>query len=188
MNGSHSPGDHPHPNPLPEGEGGLGSLREAGSFRRALLTLPLILAATFLAGHPQEGYYLVIALGSWAACDVLNAIRAGRTREARGFGMAWAGILTLAVGLVGVELIPDALAQECGSSGGSRLSFKLASRYHLDPVNALQLLGPRAMGGPADYFGHDNYWETVTSIGLIPLALATIAVAWSSTAERSGDG
>ena len=33
-----------------------------------------------------------------------------------------------------------------------------------------------ALGGPADYFGHDNYWETLLSIGLVPLLLATLAV------------
>ena len=42
---------------------------------------------------------------------------------------------------------------------GARLPLRLAGRYHLDPINALQLLGPRALGGPADYFGHENYWE-----------------------------
>ena len=29
--------------------------------------LAAILAATFLTGHPQEGYYLLIALGVWSA-------------------------------------------------------------------------------------------------------------------------
>ena len=38
------------------------------------------------------------------------------------------------------------------------------------------MLSPNALGGPADYFGRDNYWETLFSIGLIPLSLATLAV------------
>ena len=49
------------------------------------------------------------------------------------------------------------------STSGSR------SRYHLGGLNAFQLLSPTALGGPADYFGDDNYWETVCSIGLVPL-------------------
>ena len=158
--------------PLPEGEGGRGSPWFSA------LSLPPILAATFLAGHPQEGYYLLIALGSWACWYGLAAIWAGRSREAMVLGTAWAGILALAVGLIGIELVPDAMAQDWGLRW-SKLPLRLASRYHLDTINVLQLLGPRALGGPADYFGHDNYWESVTSIGLIPLSLAIIAVAWS---------
>ena len=42
-------------------------------------------------------------------------------------------------------------------------------RYHLHALNAFQLLSPDALGGPADYFGDDNYWETVFAIGLVPL-------------------
>lgn len=142
------------------------------------LELPPILAATLLAGHPQEGYYLLIALGGWALGDGLGAIRRGRGREAFGLWARWAGVAALALGLVGVELIPDALAQDWGLRW-ARLPLRLAGQYHLDPTNALQILGPRALGGPADYFGHGNYWESVTSIGLIPMFLAAIALARS---------
>jgi hypothetical protein len=38
------------------------------------------------------------------------------------------------------------------------------------------LLSPTALGGPSDYFGDDNYWESVFSIGLVPLVLALVAV------------
>ena len=38
------------------------------------------------------------------------------------------------------------------------------------------MLGPTALGGPDSYFGHDNYWETILSIGLVPLVLAAVAV------------
>ena len=145
---------------------------------RSGLELAAILAATFLTGHPQEGYYLLIALGSWAVFDGICAIRSGRRREAFVFWAVWAGALILALGLLGIELIPDAMAQQW-SLRGAKLPLRLAGRYHLYPINALQLLGPQALGGPADYFGHENYWESVTSIGLIPLALAIIAVAWS---------
>ena len=64
-----------------------------------------------------------------------------------------------------------------GDPRGEAFSVRLASGYHLNPINALQLLSPRALGGPGDYFGHDNSWESLTSIGLVPLLLAAIAVA-----------
>ena len=50
--------------------------------------------------------------------------------------------------------------------------------YHLEALNAFQLCSPTALGGPADYFGTDNYWETLLSIGLIPLFLVVVAVCW----------
>ncbi len=150
---------------------------------RAGLALAPILAATFLAGHPQEGYYLLIALAAWAALDGVAAIRAGRSRSALGLWACWAAVVALATGLAGVEIVPDAMAQGWGLRS-ARLTLRMASRYHPFPVNALQLLGPRALGGPADYFGHDNYWEAVLSVGLVPLLLAVVGVAWARDRDR----
>ena len=146
--------------------------------RSATPWLALALAATFLTGHLQEGYYLGITLGAWAGFDAVVAIGAGRWRAGGRGLLPWSVAGVLAVGLIGIELVPDALAQIWGLRG-ARLPLRLAGRYHLYPINALQLLGPGAIGGPSDYFGHENYWETVTSIGLIPLALAVVGVAWS---------
>jgi hypothetical protein len=132
-----------------------------------------------LTGHPQEGYYLLITLGIWSLSDGIVAFRSGNRRRAFGLWAAWTGALILAIGLIGIELIPDALAQQWGLRG-VRPSLRLAGRYHVYPINLLQLLSPSALGGPAEYFGHENYWESVTSIGIIPLALSIIGVAWSS--------
>lgn len=35
---------------------------------------------------------------------------------------------------------------------------------------------PQPLGGPADYFGDENYWESVLSIGWVPLLLAILAL------------
>jgi hypothetical protein len=149
-----------------------------GQFRWALV-LPAILALTFLTGHPQEWYYLVFTLGVWAVADAIRAVWAGHRRSAAlGIG-AWTGLVLLSLGLVAVELVPD-LATQGWTLRGSRLALGRVSHYQLRPLNLLQLLSPAALGGPADYFGADNYWETVLSIGLVPLVLATIAVAWHS--------
>ncbi len=143
---------------------------------RAALGLAPILAATFLAGHPQEGYYLLLALGFWLSIDIGAALRARRSREASTLGGAGFVVVLLVLGLIGVEVVPDSLAQAWGLRWRS-LPLRLAGQYHLDPINAIQLLGPRALGGPSDFFGHDNSWETLTSIGLVPLLLAAIGAA-----------
>jgi hypothetical protein len=154
------------------------AIRLRRGYSPSALVLALILAATFLTGHPQEGYYLLIALAAWTAWEGVGALVIGHWREAGRLWAGWGIALLLAVGLIGIELIPDALAQPWCLKD-VRLPLRLAGRYHLYPINALQLLGPRAIGGPADYLGHENYWESVTSIGLIPLVLAAVAVSWS---------
>ena len=57
-----------------------------------------------------------------------------------------------------------------------------ARNYQLHLVNGLQLLSEEALGGPADYLGVDNFWESVLSFGLVPLVLIVVAVVSS---ERS---
>ena len=86
-------------------------------------------------------------------------------------------VLAFSIGLAAVDVIPQLavrpwLAQSQSSGAGGAIP----RRYHLELLNAFQLLSPTALGGPADYFGADNYWETVFSIGLVPLFLAVVAV------------
>ena len=74
------------------------------------------------------------------------------------------------------ELIPD-LAAQAGTLKTARMTLRQASKYHLHPINLVQLLGPDALGGPSGFFGDGNYWETLLSIGIVPLVLAMIALA-----------
>ena len=142
------------------------------------LALPPILALTAVAGHPQPGYYLVIALAAWALAD---AYRAGRDRDwakaLRGLA-TWGAVGLTTLGFVAVEAAPDLAARGPGLRGG-RMGLDDAGRYHLNPSNLLQLLSPRALGAPTDYFGHDNAWEAQLGLGWLPLALALAALALS---------
>jgi hypothetical protein len=89
----------------------------------------------------------------------------------------WLGVLVLSVGIAGVDAAPQYLVRPWLRRDHSPgLDFGIPHRYHLGGLNAFQLLGPTALGGPSDYFGDDNYWESVFSIGLIPLVLAVLAV------------
>jgi hypothetical protein len=141
------------------------------------LALAACLALAFLTGHPQEWYYLVFALGVWALADAWQALRAGSWSRAAGGLALWAGVLGLTLGLVAAELIPDIAAQSW-SLQAARMTLKQASKYHIHAINLMQLLGPDALGGPAEFIGDGNYWETVLSLGLVPLVLGAIAVVW----------
>ena len=142
------------------------------------LALAPILALTFLSGHPQPSYYLVAALAGWALADAARAIRAGESRAAIRGLLAWGAVFAGMLGLIAVEVAPDLAAQRWGLKGG-RMGLEVAGRYHLNPLNLLQLLSPEALGRPDGYVGHDNYWEALLSIGWVPLVMTMIAVARS---------
>ena len=144
---------------------------------RGLLILPLVLAMTFLAGHPQEWLLLFLALAAWSAAD---AVAIWRSRASPICG-ATADRLRRDGGALARHGRDRPGATACRATlVAARPRRSLASahsrRYHLEALNGFQLLSPTALGGPADYFGSDNYWETLLSIGLIPLFLAVLAV------------
>jgi Bacterial membrane protein YfhO len=144
---------------------------------RGLLILPLVLALTYLTGHPQEWYLLVLALSIWTLADAINSLWSGAWRPGVSKLLNWSGVMALSLGLAAVDVAPQwAVRPWLLRSHESGRGVELPGRYHLQAVNALQLLSPTALGGPSDYFGSDNYWETVFSIGLVPLVLAGIAV------------
>jgi hypothetical protein len=145
--------------------------------------LAVAMACCFLTGHPQEVYYLAIALGLATLVWGIGEILARRVRPAAIRGLMVLGGFGLVVGLSAVEWLPDALAQRFVIRSSAH-TIAQASRYHLDPSSVLQLLAPDALGGPRDYFGHDNYWESVTSIGLIPLFLAGVGCLASVPRQR----
>jgi len=137
--------------------------------------LPGILALTLLTGHPQEWYYLVLALGGWAAVEAVGAWRAGCPWRGLGVGLGLAVGVGLGLGLAAVEIAPGLAARPWSLTRGL-IPLALINRYQLQTENLMQLLSPFALGGPADYRGRDNYWETLFSIGLTPLLLAGLGL------------
>ena len=150
------------------------SMLHASRGRRfGIFLCPLILALAFLCGHPQEWYYLILALGFWWLFQVVHDSRgAGSWRTVRGLFL-WGVIHFMSLSFVAVELFPQREAMEWTLRSGV-IPLRFINRYQIRPENLLQLLSPIALGSPHDYFGHDNYWETLLSIGLTPLVLATV--------------
>lgn len=138
--------------------------------------LPPILALTFLTGHPQEWYYLVVVLSVWVGFDAFREGRAGGLRAGLRPVSRWGAAIGLSLALCAVDLIPQVMAGGW-SLKNTALPLTQMNRYRLHSFNLIQLLSPFALGGPRDYFGDDNYWETVFSIGLAPLVLAVLGVA-----------
>lgn len=156
----------------------LGALALRRGDARGGLALPVILASAFLTGHPQEAYYLALALGAWAAWEGLARWRRGGWRGLVGVAASVSGIGALAVGLLAIEWLPASKAQAWGLKT-ARLSSRMASRYCVGPLNVAQLLSPNALGGPSDYLGEVNYWESVAAPGGMTLVLAFVGLARS---------
>jgi hypothetical protein len=141
---------------------------------RGLLLVP-ILSLTYLTGHPQEWLLLVMALTGWATLDGIQTWRSRGPQRAAARIASWLGFLALSVGMAGVDVAPQSLARPWVRRSHAPGLDGIPSRYHLGGLNAFQLLSPTALGGPADYFGDDNYWESVVSVGLVPLVLLVVA-------------
>lgn len=149
--------------------------RQRTGRRHGRVLLPLVLALTFLTGHPQEWFLLVLALTAWSIFDARKAWQEHGPRRAAGSLIGWASVLALSIGIAGIEVAPEfAVRPWLARDANAAARSEIPRRYHLWQLNAWQLLTPTALGGPADYFGDDNYWETLFSIGLTPLFLATV--------------
>ncbi|MGE3822055.1 MAG: hypothetical protein AB7I30_21790, partial [Isosphaeraceae bacterium] len=136
-----------------------------------LVALPPFLALSFLTGHPQEWYLLGLALGTWTVAETFVLARKGLRRTSLWIPLALGLAFGLSVAVVAVDLLPQ-LAARPWSLRHQRVTLDSVHHYGLRSSNLLQLLSPFALGGPHDYFGRDNHWETLLSFGLIPSLLA----------------
>jgi phage shock protein PspC (stress-responsive transcriptional regulator) len=144
-----------------------------------LVALPIVLAMTFLAGHPQEWLLLVLALAAWSVADAVRLCRSHGARQAACQLVVSGGAAALSLGLAAIDLAPQLTVRPwLLRDHDASARVRIPRRYHLEALNGFQLLSPTALGGPADYFGSDNYWETLLSIGLVPLVLGFLAVRW----------
>lgn len=150
--------------------------RGRGGDARGSLILALVLSASFLAGHPQEWLLLMVALCAWACADFVSRRRALGLAPALRAMAPLVATMGLSLLITAVDLVPQLAVRPWLDRDRSAPGHEPPAHYFLRPLNALQLFDPTAMGGPSDYFGDDNYWETVCSIGLAPLVLLAIAV------------
>jgi len=155
------------------------SLARRGRLRTAIW-LAVAVSAQFLAGHPQ-----VVVLSSLAAA-VFFGFRLWRESIAAGeaskgafalrsrIGLA-VGAAALAAGLSAVLLLPAAeLASQSIRSGG--LGYRHAASYSMHPENLMTLAAPGYFGSALGYWGRWLAWEVTPYFGVVPLALALLAL------------
>jgi hypothetical protein len=153
-----------------------------------VLALPPILTCCYLAGHPQEWFLLVITMSIWVGWDAMGSVMPGeRAPLSAGARLAsWAAVLAISLGMAAFELVPEYKVLPWVQKGPQAEAGAFIPRnYQVNLVSGFQLLAPGALGGPADYFGVDNYWESVLSVGLTPLILLGVAVVASRQRRRT---
>jgi hypothetical protein len=153
---------------------------------RGLLAMPVILAMAYLTGHPQEWFLLVIALTAWVCADVFGLVIKSKQGPLAALVtvVLWVSVLGVGLSLVAIELVPARELLPWVQRSSQQEAISVAPRnYQLHLVNGLQILSGEALGGPADYLGDDNFWESVLSFGLVSLVL--IVAAGVSSSERS---
>jgi hypothetical protein len=138
--------------------------------------LAMVLAMSFLAGHVQESYYLVLILTIWTVVDSVGSWCAGETAQGLSLVARWLAACTIAVALCAVDLVPTwTFSREMIRASG--LSAGEGGAIGVGLVNLFQLLNPFALGGPDSYAGRDKFfWESLLAFGLVPLVLAAIGV------------
>ncbi len=151
---------------------------------RDALWLALVIGLGLLAGHAQIALYGLLLLAAYAL------YRGSSARQWRSVLVACLGGL-LGISLAAIQLLPAAeLARESQRAGGLDYDFAMTHSYW--PWRLLTLLAPDLFGNPAhgNFWGYDNYWENAAYIGLLPLALAGVAIRewWRSTRRMRDEG
>jgi len=139
---------------------------------RGIVTLPLFMSMVFIVGHPQEGFLLGLALCFRTFVDWT------RSRQHEGVLVRWTGVMIIALGISALDLAPQFANRpwKLQDAQTANPAAEIPTHYSLRLINALELISPEALGGPADFDGYDNSWETKLSFGLLPLILAIAAI------------
>ena len=69
--------------------------------------MPVVLAMTFLAGHPQEWLLLILALAGWSVADALAVWHSGGASQTASRVVVLGGAAVLSLGLAAIDLAPQ---------------------------------------------------------------------------------
>lgn len=145
--------------------------------RRGIFAAPLTaaLCLQWLAGHWQTAWYTWLILCGWVIVRAFSLRPAWQKMLSAGVRLLTAGLLAFALGAA--QFLPTLEYWWASQrSGGAERAAALA--YSFWPWQWITLIAPNFFGNPArgDYWGYANFWENAIYIGLLPLALAGLAV------------
>lgn len=147
--------------------------------RRSQLCLAICLAMSFLCNHPQETYYLVLALSALVGFELITAFLRGQKDVSSQLCMGWISIGLLTIGLVAIDLVPIYFNSRTTPRGLSAVSPELMGWGAFSVNHFWQLVAPFSIDRPEIWErGTPPFWEKVGYFGIIPLALAITGVSF----------
>ena len=149
--------------------------------RRAVAVLGLVTALAIFAGYPQGAYLGLLSAGAWALSRAPGAPGGALPFLARAAAGAGLG------GLLGaVQLLP--FLEYMRESAALAYRTEWMPLLSLSPRAATAFFMPYYYGSPGggEYWGEWNFNEIALTVGLIPWAVAPVAVAaaWRRTGTR----
>ena len=149
--------------------------------------LALCLAMSFLAGHAQETYYLVLILSGCLLADCVVSWRAGQQAAARRLLLNWLRLGMVTAGLVAIDLFPAYLNTRLTLRPSLRQMNMQSGVAGLDWSSLSELWNPFAVTQPEDSRATAlPFWEKLCHFGVLPLLLAALALplAWRKAPTR----
>jgi hypothetical protein len=136
------------------------------------------------SGHVQQAYYTGFAVVIYFLFRFFSRLSDRRKPGARP-GPTWrlAGyfvlMLVFLVGLVALQYLPIYGSVGSGVRGASR-GWAFATSWAMGPIETLDLLNSRFMGGLEHYWGRNSFKGHTEYLGILPLllALAGLAFTW----------
>lgn len=134
------------------------------------------LAMSFLCNHPQETYYLVLALSIVLCWHVLQALANQNREHSIVLLKGWISVGLMTIGLVAIDLIPIYFHSRTTPRGHSAISPELMGWAAYDLRHLWQLVDPFAIDRPESWQrGTPPFWEKLGYFGILPICLAITA-------------
>jgi len=152
----------------------LGLLR--GIRERKLAGYGAAALATGLAlhGHPQPGYYLLVAAGIWTLYLVFWDTQ-GPRGTARYHALGWSALaVTLGIGIYAIQLLPllGYLPYSPRGAGGPSGGWEYATGFAMPPAEVFTTFYPQLNGIKDAYAGTNHFKLHTEHLGVVVLLLA----------------
>ena len=146
-----------------------------------LLVLAGVFAIQFLAGHPQISYIAGLGVVTYFVVRALQQRWPLRQLVTKTL-FSWLLVGTVTFGLIAIQLLPT-LELTSVSQRGPVQEYANATSHSYHPAELVGFITPFPHGSPADltytvdeFFEHGIFWENINYFGILPLALALLAL------------
>lgn len=139
----------------------------------------LVIGACLLSPHVQMTYYLLMAIFFYLCYRLYFIYReeGGIRPVAKLFGYFW---LMVASGFLisAIQFLPSYFYLPCSPRAGIGRGYGFATSWSMPPLELFDLLTPHFSGILDNYWGTNYFKQHIEYLGILPLVLAAIALAY----------